>query len=111
MPVETLLRISDALRRFALKVGKFGSFFILPLVFFTMWDVVIRKLGGGQIWLIENLGCLCCVSRRQVTQECSRSFLGLVFSRKTLNHINGDLCETPLAIHLAQRVCERLSLR
>jgi len=56
MPVENLLRISDALRRFALKVGKFGSFFILPLVFFTMWDVVIRKLGGGQIWLIENLG-------------------------------------------------------
>ena len=56
MPVETLLRISDLLRRFALKVGKFGSFFIMPLVFFTMWDVVIRKLGGGQIWLIENLG-------------------------------------------------------
>lgn len=56
MPVETVLRISGTLRRIAYKIGKFGSFFILPLVFFTMWDVVIRKLGGGQIWLIENLG-------------------------------------------------------
>ena len=56
MPVETVLRISRTLRRIAYKIGKLGSFFIMPLVFFTMWDVVIRKLGGGQIWLIENLG-------------------------------------------------------
>lgn len=55
MPVETLLFVSERLRRFTEGVGKFGSIFILPLVFVTMWDVIIRKVGGIQVWLIENV--------------------------------------------------------
>ena len=58
MSVDTLLKISEKLRNFCNFVGKVGSFAILPLVFFTMWDVVIRKLGGGQIWLTENIGSM-----------------------------------------------------
>jgi TRAP-type mannitol/chloroaromatic compound transport system permease small subunit len=54
--VETLLRISESLRRFSETVGKWGSVFILPLVFVTMWDVIFRKVGNVQIWLIENFG-------------------------------------------------------
>jgi len=54
--VDSLLRVSEKLRVAADKVGKFGSVFIVPLVVVTMWDVVIRKVGGLQVWLIENVG-------------------------------------------------------
>lgn len=64
MSFDTLLNASDKLKKFADKIGKIGSVFILPLVFFTMWDVLWRKLGkfvmteqgGLQVWLIENAG-------------------------------------------------------
>ena len=55
MPVEALLKLSDSLTRFTERVGKIGSIFILPLVAVTMWDVIIRKVGGIQVWLIENV--------------------------------------------------------
>ena len=38
------------------RVGKMGSIFIVPLVVVTMWDVLVRKLGGVQYWLITNFG-------------------------------------------------------
>jgi TRAP-type mannitol/chloroaromatic compound transport system permease small subunit len=56
VPVEMLLRLSDRLRRIVEAGGKVGSVFILPLVFVTMWDVLFRKIGGIQVWLIERLG-------------------------------------------------------
>lgn len=56
MPVEMMLRISEQLRRFVEFVGRWGAVFILPLVFVTMWDVFLRKVGGMQAWLVENLG-------------------------------------------------------
>ena len=60
MSSERILAISNKLARFTETVGKWGSIFILPLVFITMWDVVVRKLKFGdfslQIWLIENGG-------------------------------------------------------
>jgi TRAP-type mannitol/chloroaromatic compound transport system permease small subunit len=56
MPVELMLRVSDGLRRFVELVGRWGAVFILPLVFVTMWDVFLRKVGGMQAWLVENLG-------------------------------------------------------
>lgn len=56
MNYKTLLRISSGLEKFVEMVGKFGSFFILPLVFITMWDVFIRKFGFIQIYLIERFG-------------------------------------------------------
>jgi TRAP-type mannitol/chloroaromatic compound transport system permease small subunit len=37
-------------------VGRWGAVFILPLVFITMWDVFLRKIGGMQVWLVERFG-------------------------------------------------------
>ena len=51
-----IIKISSALSRFSHNVGLYGSWFILPLVFVTMWDVIVRKVGGMQMFLIENLG-------------------------------------------------------
>ena len=56
MPVETMIRLSMALRSFVDGVGKFGSIFILPLVLVTIWDVLVRKIGGLQYWLIQTFG-------------------------------------------------------
>ncbi len=56
MPVDAMIRLSLALKKYIEIIGKFGSVFILPLVFVTMWDVAVRKLGHMQYWLIQNLG-------------------------------------------------------
>ena len=56
MPVETLVRVSERLRAFVEFVGRWGAVFILPLVFVTMWDVVMRKIGGLQVILVETFG-------------------------------------------------------
>ena len=56
MSVDTALRISNWLRKYIEIVGKLGSFFILPLIAVTMWDVIMRKMGGAQYWLIQNFG-------------------------------------------------------
>mgnify|MGYP000844989563 FL=1 len=53
---ETLDRISQNLRMFVDRVGKLSTFFIIPLVFITMWDVFCRKLVWIQIWLVANFG-------------------------------------------------------
>lgn len=44
MPVQAMVRLSLGLRVFVEFVGRWGSLFILPLVFVTMWDVLWRKL-------------------------------------------------------------------
>ncbi|MGI9388371.1 MAG: TRAP transporter small permease subunit [Methyloligellaceae bacterium] len=49
------LRLSEALRRFVDTVGRFGSWFMLPLVLITVFDLGLRKTGGVQIWLVENV--------------------------------------------------------
>lgn len=56
MPVATMVRLSERLRSFVEFVGRWGSVFILPLVFVTMWDVFLRKVGGMQVWLVEHFG-------------------------------------------------------
>lgn len=56
MPVDAMIKLSLWLRKYIDKFGKFSSAFILPLVFVTMWDVIMRKLGGMQYWLITNFG-------------------------------------------------------
>ena len=56
MPVELMLRVSERLRTFVEFVGRWGAVFILPLVFITMWDVFLRKIGGMQGWLVQNFG-------------------------------------------------------
>jgi TRAP-type mannitol/chloroaromatic compound transport system permease small subunit len=56
MPIELILRVSERLRSFVEFVGRWGAVFILPLVFITMWDVFLRKIGGMQVWLVERFG-------------------------------------------------------
>lgn len=53
MLAERLVRLSKSLENFTEAVGKFGSYWILPLVFITMWDVIVRKAGGLQYELIQ----------------------------------------------------------
>jgi TRAP-type mannitol/chloroaromatic compound transport system permease small subunit len=60
------VRIAERLRRFVEFVGRWGSWLILPVVFFTVIDVVGRKIAWRdengvlefslQIWLQNNLG-------------------------------------------------------
>ncbi|MFQ5896909.1 MAG: TRAP transporter small permease subunit [Candidatus Methylomirabilia bacterium] len=56
MPVDLLIRFSMGLKKFIEAAGKAGSVFILPLVLVTMWDILVRKIGGLQYWLIQNVG-------------------------------------------------------
>ena len=53
---ETLDKFSQNLSHFVNRLGKLSTFFIIPLVLITMWDVICRKLVWVQIWLVENLG-------------------------------------------------------
>ena len=49
------LRLSETLRVFVDRIGRFGSWFIMPLVLITVFDLFIRKTGRMQIWLVENV--------------------------------------------------------
>ena len=51
-----LLRFTLALSRFIDLCGRWGSYFIIPLVAITIFDVFIRKLIWIQLWLIDNFG-------------------------------------------------------
>ena len=46
---------SERLRRFVDLIGRFGSWFIIPLVLITAFDVTLRKTGKVQIWIVENI--------------------------------------------------------
>lgn len=59
------LRVSSGLRRFVDVVGRWGAWFIVPLVLITVLDVVARKIvwegadgkmHGLQIWLVGQFG-------------------------------------------------------
>jgi TRAP-type mannitol/chloroaromatic compound transport system permease small subunit len=59
------LRVSNGLRRFVNVVGRWGAWFIVPLVLVTVVDVVARKIVwegadgrmyGLQIWLVGQFG-------------------------------------------------------
>ena len=60
--LPALLRLSEFLRRFVDRVGRFGSWFALPMILITALDLTIRKtkfirIQGDpwQIWLRENV--------------------------------------------------------
>ncbi len=65
-PLPAAVRIAERLRRFVELVGRWGAWLILPVVFFTVIDVVGRKIAWRddngvlefslQIWLQNNLG-------------------------------------------------------
>ena len=50
------VRLSEGLRKVVDRVGRFGSWMIMPLVLITVMDVSIRKVGTFQIMLVENFG-------------------------------------------------------
>jgi len=59
------INIAEVLRRFVDRVGRWGSWLILPVVLITCFDVITRKIrwtwGDGtiasaQMWLVENGG-------------------------------------------------------
>ena len=50
-----LLWFSEKLRNIVDWVGRFGSWFMLPLVLITTFDMGLRKTGELQIWMIENI--------------------------------------------------------
>ena len=49
------LQLSEKLRLFVDWIGRFGSWFMLPLVLITTFDMGLRKTGELQIWMIENI--------------------------------------------------------
>ena len=60
--LPAMLRLSELLRRFVDRVGRFGSWFALPMILITVLDLIIRKtkfirIQGDpwQIWLRENV--------------------------------------------------------
>lgn len=53
--LPAILKLSDRLRTFVDRVGRFGSWFALPLVLVTAFDLGVRKTGIIQIWLVENV--------------------------------------------------------
>jgi TRAP-type mannitol/chloroaromatic compound transport system permease small subunit len=50
------LRVSEALRTFVDRVGKFGAWLFLPLILITVFDVTARKLVWIQLWLVDHFG-------------------------------------------------------
>ena len=53
--MPAILRFSETLRRFVDRVGRFGSWFAMPMILITAFDLFIRKTGVVQIWLVENV--------------------------------------------------------
>ena len=51
-----LVSISETLRVIVNRVGRAGTWLLVPLVIITMWDVVARKLVWIQIWMVANFG-------------------------------------------------------
>ena len=49
------LKLSEHLRKFVDLIGRFGSWFMLPLVLITVFDLGLRKTGEVQLWLVENI--------------------------------------------------------
>jgi len=63
--IPSTIHLSDALRRFVDRFGRFGSWWIVPVVLITCFDVIARKAVwensegirvGIQIFLVENFG-------------------------------------------------------
>lgn len=53
-----ILRACEKLRRFVDVAGRFGSWFIMPLVLITIFDLGLRKTGEVQLYLVENVSAI-----------------------------------------------------
>ncbi len=54
--IPAAAKVSDRLRAFVDGIGRFGSWFILPLVLITCYDVLLRKLKFFYVWILETFG-------------------------------------------------------
>ena len=54
--MEGLVSVSETLREIVNRVGRAGTWLLVPLVLITMWDVVARKLVWIQIFMVANFG-------------------------------------------------------
>ena len=52
------VKVSERLRMVVDCVGRFGSWFMLPLVLITCYDVILRKLKFFYVWVLDNFGRL-----------------------------------------------------
>jgi TRAP-type mannitol/chloroaromatic compound transport system permease small subunit len=50
-----MLQWSESLRKLVDVAGRFGSWFIIPLVLITIFDLGLRKTGEFQLFLVENV--------------------------------------------------------
>ena len=50
-----MLQLCEKLRKFVDVFGRFGSWFIMPLVLITIFDLGLRKTGEVQLFLVENI--------------------------------------------------------
>lgn len=88
------------LRRFVGFIGRWGSFFILPLVFVTIFDVTARKLVWIQIFLVSHVSRL---FESTLLQELEWHFhtvlfaLVLGFGTVYNRHVRVDLIREKLA--------------
>lgn len=49
------LKMCEKLRQFVDWAGRFGSWFIIPLVLITVFDLGLRKTGEFQLFMVENI--------------------------------------------------------
>ena len=54
--MEGLVNISEFIRMLVNRIGRAGTWLLVPLVLITMWDVVARKLVWIQIYMVANFG-------------------------------------------------------
>jgi TRAP-type mannitol/chloroaromatic compound transport system permease small subunit len=54
--METLLRVSDQLRRLVEAVGRAAKWLIVPMIVVTMWDVITRKIVALQLLVASIAG-------------------------------------------------------
>ena len=54
--MQGLVNVSEFLRMIVNRVGRAGTWLLVPLVLITMWDVVARKLVWIQIYMVANFG-------------------------------------------------------
>ena len=54
--IPAAAKVSNRLRAMVDRIGRFGSWFILPLVLITCYDVLLRKLRFFYVWILETFG-------------------------------------------------------
>ncbi len=53
--LPAVLQWSNRLTKLVDVIGRFGAWFVVPLVLITVFDVTLRKTGEVQLWMIENI--------------------------------------------------------